>query len=105
MRDFQLNFLFNLGSHTASHGTPVARMLSIRLPRVERKAALQDWPRTATVSCPSPFNPFFLSKSFLAPAVSCQTSTQEARPETRSGLGDATNLWLRHVCAVFVKAF
>ena len=43
-------------------------MLSIRLPRVERKAALQDWPRTATVSCPSPFNPFILSKS-LFPVV------------------------------------
>src|SRR5262249_45442316 len=37
MGDLELNFLFNLGSHLASHGNALARMLPIRLPRVERK--------------------------------------------------------------------
>jgi hypothetical protein len=41
MRDFQLNFLFNLGSHMNSHGNADTMILSSELPRDERKAGAQ----------------------------------------------------------------
>src|SRR2546429_7704500 len=38
MRDFELDLFLNFGSHIDSHGNALARILSSRLPRVERKA-------------------------------------------------------------------
>src|SRR5438874_11092326 len=38
MRYFELNFLFNLGSHMDSLEIPLATILSSRMPRVEREA-------------------------------------------------------------------
>ena len=61
MRDFQLNFLFNLDSHVDSRGNAYDKdTLKSNLPIVEREGRLQQPVRTGTAPCPSPFNqPFF----------------------------------------------
>jgi hypothetical protein len=57
----QLNFLFNLGRHTDYIETPVTEIL--RLPTVKSKPRPREMLGTATVSCPSVFDPFILSRS------------------------------------------
>src|SRR4030095_13743219 len=57
MRDFQLNFLFNLGSHVDSRGNACDKdTLKSNLPIVEREGRLQKPVRTGNATCPSPFN-------------------------------------------------